>query len=296
MVDALFARFDGAYSKNTIRAYRADFSDYEQWCQTKGLAPVPASGQQLADYVDFMAGERSVATIQRRVASLGSLFRLMEQPDATKGADCALAVKRARRKFGAPQRQATPLTQELMLALQSTCDSTLVGQRDRLMLQLGYETLRRRSELVRFRLSDLAKTPAGTYRLRLARSKTDQFGQGKQLPVSPTLVSMILDWQKQVGSQTDFILPSISIDNRIVDEPFADAQVNKILRARQDEAGLDLNQPLSGHSFRVGGALDLLKRGVPMEKIMLRGGWKSESTALRYLREWVGDDMLVWDE
>jgi len=33
-----------------------------------------------------------------------------------------------------------------------------------------------------------------------------------------------------------------------------------------------------------------------MEKIMLRGGWKSESSALRYLREWVGDDVLVWDE
>ena len=74
----------------------------------------------------------------------------MEQPDATKGADCALAVKRARRKFGGPQRQATPLTQELMLALQATCDSSLAGQRDRLMLQLGYETLRRRSELSDF--------------------------------------------------------------------------------------------------------------------------------------------------
>ena len=83
MIDALIARFDGAYSKNTIRAYRADFSDYEQWCHTEGLKPVPSSGQQLADYVDSMAGLKSVATIQRRVASLRSLFRLMEQPDVT---------------------------------------------------------------------------------------------------------------------------------------------------------------------------------------------------------------------
>ena len=93
-----------------------------------------------------------------------------------------------------------------------------------------------------------------------------------------------------------FILPAINADGLIANEPLADAQVNKILRARQQEAGLDLDPPLSGHSFRVGGALDLLKRGVPMEKIMLRGGWKSESTALRYLREWVGDDMLVWED
>jgi site-specific recombinase XerD len=296
MVDALFARFEGAYSKNTIRAYRADFSAYAQWCHAEGLTPVPASGQQLADYVDSMAGLKSVATIQRRVASLGSLFRLMEQPDATKGTDCLLAVKRARRKFGRPQRQATPLTHEVLLALQATCDSTLTGQRDRLMLQLGYETLRRRSELVKFRFRDVARTPAGTYRIRLFRSKTDQFGQGLQLPVSPPLVTLIHQWQELVGSHTEFILPAINAHGLIMNEPLADAQVNKILRARQQEAGLDLELPLSGHSFRVGGALDLLKRGVPMEKIMLRGGWKSESTALRYLREWVGDDMLVWED
>ena len=45
MIDTLFARFGGAYSKNTIRAYRADFSDDAQWCHTKGTTPVPASGQ-----------------------------------------------------------------------------------------------------------------------------------------------------------------------------------------------------------------------------------------------------------
>ena len=208
-----------------------------------------------------MAGERSVATIQRRVASLGSLFRLMEQPDATKGADCALAAKRARRKFGGPQRQATPLTQELMLALQATCDSSLVGQRDRLMLQLGYETLRRRSELVRFRFSDLAKTPADTYRLRLTRSKTDQFCLRQATASFSTLATMIYEWQERIEAQTDFILPTIGLHDQVVNVPLAEAQVNKILRARQDEAGLDLDQPLSGHSFRVGGALDLLKRG-----------------------------------
>ena len=31
-------------------------------------------------------------------------------------------------------------------------------------------------------------------------------------------------------------------------------------------------QPFSGHSFRVGTALDLLEQGEPLEKIMLKGG------------------------
>jgi hypothetical protein len=49
---------------------------------------------------------------------------------------------------------------------------------------------------------------------------------------------------------------------------------------------METEYPFSGHSFRVGGALDLLMRGVSMEKIMLRGGWSSESTVIKYLRAW----------
>ena len=44
---------------------------------------------------------------------------------------------------------------------------------------------------------------------------------------------------------------------------------------------------LSGHSFCVGAAVGLLYRGVPLERIMLRGGWQTDSTAMKYLRNWV---------
>ena len=296
MIEELFERFDGAFSTNTIRAYRADFNDYRAWCDACSLEIFPATSGQLAEYIDSMAGERSVATIMRRIASLGSIFRLLGQPDTTKEADCVLALKRVRRKFSDAQKQATPLTGDLLVRLQATCDTTILGQRDRVLLQLGYETLRRRSELVRFRFDDLVKTPAGTYRLVLRRSKTDQFGRGKQLPISPQLVVLIQDWQSQVGADSDYIVPHINKAGEVLNAPLPDSHVNLILQSRQVDAGLELDRPLSGHSFRVGGALDLLKRGVPIEKIMLRGGWKTESTALRYLQAWVDDDLLLIED
>jgi len=40
-------------------------------------------------------------------------------------------------------------------------------------------------------------------------------------------------------------------------------------------------------------AVDLLDKGVPLERIMLRGGWMSENTALRYLRNWNDSDWLL---
>ena len=69
--------------------------------------------------------------------------------------------------------------------------------------------------------------------------------------------------------------------------------MNKILKLIQQKAKLDNIGELSGHSFRVGAAVDLLDRGVPLKKIMLRGGWKSENTALRYLTNWDDSDWLL---
>ena len=62
--------------------------------------------------------------------------------------------------------------------------------------------------------------------------------------------------------------------------------VNRIVQDIEARSNMETEYPFSGHSFRVGGALDLLMRGVSMEKIMLRGGWSSESTVIKYLRAW----------
>ena len=64
------------------------------------------------------------------------------------------------------------------------------------------------------------------------------------------------------------------------------SSINLRLKVLQRAAKLDQGAELSGHSFRVGGAIGLLEAGESLEKIMLRGGWKSESTALKYLRNW----------
>ena len=64
------------------------------------------------------------------------------------------------------------------------------------------------------------------------------------------------------------------------------SSINLRLKVLQRAAKLNRHAELSGHSFRVGGAIDLLEAGESLEKIMLRGGWKSESTALRYLSDW----------
>jgi len=69
--------------------------------------------------------------------------------------------------------------------------------------------------------------------------------------------------------------------------------LNKILKLFQRKAKLKDKGKLSGHSFRVGAAGDLLDKGAPLERTMLRGGYKSKNTALRYLRNWDDSDWLL---
>ena len=64
------------------------------------------------------------------------------------------------------------------------------------------------------------------------------------------------------------------------------ASLNEILKSLQRKSGVLDGEDLSGHSFRVGAALDLLEQRESLERIMLKGGWKSDSSAMRYLRSW----------
>ena len=182
-----------------------------------------------------------------------------------------------------------------MRKLQAMCDDSIVGFRNRLLLQLGYESMRRRSEICAFKFDDVKRLPNGKHALLLPKPKTDQFGEGKLIPISDELVEMINHWQESISQTEGYILRSFKRDLSIR-QSLDPAALNKILKALQRKAKMKDLGELSGHSFRVGAAVDLLDKGVPLERIMLRGGWKSENTALRYLRNWDDSDWLLVGE
>ena len=285
MIDDIFAKFDGAFSKNTIRAYRSDFNQYQNWCLQNYLDPIPATAETMANYVDFLSETKKSATIRRRINSLGTVLKLSKNNDPTKQPEVILAIKRMHRKIGRAQDQATPLTKSLLNQLIINCDNSIMGIRNQVLLRLGYETMRRRSELCAFKFEDIDCAPNGKPIIKLNFSKTDQFGTGKVLPISEKLLTLIKKWDG-IACNEGYILRSINKYGHIGDS-LNPASISTILKTLQEGLKSETNQqPLSGHSFRVGAALDLLEQGEPLEKIMLRGGWQSDSTAMKYLRNW----------
>ena len=121
--------------------------------------------------------------------------------------------------------------------------------------------------------------------IRLNFSKTDQFGTGKIIPISEVLLTLLLQWKNIVGDN-GYVLRSIR-QHANIGQHLSPSSVSVILKTLKATIHSDKNTPLlSGHSFRVGATLDLLEQGEPLEKIMLRDGWQSDATAMKYLRSW----------
>jgi integrase len=286
MIDDILAKFDGAFAKNTIRAYRSDFIQYQTWCSHNNIDSIPATADTMAQYVDYLATIRKSATIRRRINSLGTVLKLSKHYNPTNQPEVILAIKRMHRKIGRAQQQATPLTKPLLNQLLSNCDNNVRGIRNQVLLRLGYETMRRRSELCAFKFEDICKGANGKPAIRLNFSKTDQYGAGKVLPISEELLRLLNQWKEIVGNQS-YILRPINRHGHIGGN-LHPASIRTILKELQKDLKMDFDeQLLSGHSFRVGAALDLLEQGEPLEKIMLRGGWQTDSTAMSYLRNWI---------
>ena len=285
MIDEIFEKFDGAFSENTLRAYRSDFKQYEAWCVSNKRPSLPATAELIAEYVDFMSTENKSATIRRRINSLGTIFKLSKHPDPTKEPEVVLALKRMHRKIGRQQKQATPLTKDVLVQLLEQCGDSTQGLRDQVLLRLGYETMRRRSEICEFKFNDLTEIPSRGPVIRLLKSKTDQEGASKLIPISPDLVDLILRWQAHAKVE-GAILRSVDQHGNTGSQ-LNPGSICMILNRLLTKTSLfDHGVRFSGHSFRVGAAIDLLEAGASLETIMLRGGWRSRDNAMNYLRGW----------
>ena len=116
-IENFFSSLEGAYAPNTIRSYRSDYMHYSNWCQEYQYNPLNIHEDNFADYILEMGESLTVATIQRRVASLSSIFSLTKSTNPTKEPVVILTFKKLRRKFGKPQKQATPLTYDILTKL-----------------------------------------------------------------------------------------------------------------------------------------------------------------------------------
>ena len=181
---------------------------------------------------------------------MSTIYRLARLQDTTKDPDVTLAMKRMHRKLGRAQKKAKPLTKLYLDKMIEAQDDSPRGLRNKILLLMGYETMRRRAELVGFEFSDVTSLLNGKPALRLRFSKADQYGEGRILGISEELLKLIITWQNIVG-QGGRILRSIDRHGNI-GEKLKPSAISYILRQVQANITLPSNKKprqWTGHSF-----------------------------------------------
>jgi len=259
----------------TLRAYKADWTHYAAWCAGHGFVPVPAAPATVGAYLASLAGSHAPATIRRRLAALGKMHRFNDLPWNTAHRDIQGPLQGLLRTHGRPAQKAAALTLPMLRQLLATCDRSARGRRDRALLLVGFAGALRRSELVALHVEDVAATASGL-RLRIARGKTDQEGQGAEVGLprgrhaGTCPVRALDDWQAVANRKAGPLFRRVSAADRIGDAALHPDAVRRILAHRAGLAGLELEGfgRLSAHALRVGFITEAYGQGVRDEDIM----------------------------
>jgi site-specific recombinase XerD len=285
----VLARIQDAYAFNTIRAYRADFEEFIRFCHLTGDVALPSTPQVLANFVDSVATSgQSAASIRRKIASISAIHRWSRNGDPTKDPDVRLSIRKMHRKLGRSMKQAHGINEAILNRMLTCTGLSMRGLRDRALLMVAYDTLRRRSELVSLRVTDIHRTATGASIL-LRHGKTDQEGVGTWLQVSAATLKSIDAWLN-TSEVVDGCLFRGVRKNQALTRGLCAGQVGRIFKrlARSADLPASIVERISGHSLRVGAAQDLLVSGATLPQIMVKGGWTKVDTVIRYVEKFGG--------
>lgn len=287
----MFDRLEGAYAPNTLRVYRSDWAHFLDFCEREGLTPLPASPETLEAFIAFEA-RHAVATVERRLYSVRKAHELLGLGNPCAELGVGLALRRVRRSKPNRPGQALGLRRDMLERMIAVQPDTLQGIRNRALLSIGFDFLRRRSELASLRPIDVELQPDGTVRGLIRRSKGDQMGFGRSVYGGVRSGDLLAAWLQAREIDTPWLFCPVR-HGYAYDRSLCTSQVKNIIKATAKAAGIegDGSGEVSGHSLRVGAAQELMARGADIGATIRAGGWKTVDVVARYVQK---TEVNVW--
>lgn len=269
-------------SDNSRRAYRSDLNHFLTWGGT-----IPASPDMVAQYLADHAGQHAIATLARRLVSIGKAHTTQGMPSPTDTELIRATLRGIRHTHGSAQRQLSPALKEDVLAMVANLHGTK-GIRDKAMLLIGFAGAFRRSELVSLTVADIEQAKQGLI-IHLRRSKTDQDGRGRKVAIpfargAVCPVMALQEWLDASGITEGPIFRPVNRHGVITDVALSAQAVALVVKERAKAVGLD---PIryAGHSLRAGLVTSAAQLGVSSWKIRQQTGHASDAMLSRYIRE-----------
>jgi integrase len=270
-------------AENSRRAYLSDLREFE-----KAGYSVPATPDEVAQYLAVSASSLSVATLVRRLASLSKTHDARGLPNPTQSPLVRATLRGIKRTYGCAQRQAKALCRDDLLQVLDATGDSVKDLRDRALLLVGFAGALRRSELVGLNVEDLEHAREGLI-LHLRRSKTDQEAQGQNIGIPRARgrwcpVAALTNWLQVSAIGSGPVFRPLDRAGRVGEARLSGDAVAVIVRERVEAVGLDASG-YSGHSLRAGLATSAAQAGVPMWKIRTQTRHASDAMVARYVRD-----------
>lgn len=271
----------------TRRAYRSDARVFAEWCEERQLQPVPASPETVAEFLAHQADAGTKpATLRRRIAAIRFVHQAAGVESPTSSMVVAATLKGIFNRVGVKPTRKAPATAPRIREMIQHCPDSLIGQRDRALLLLGFAGAFRRSELVGLTLADLEETANGL-RVTIRRSKTDQQGAGQTIAIVRgdvhCPVEAIKAWVQAAGINEGHVFRSVGKGGRVNPKPLSTKSVAGIVKSHASRAGLNPDD-FSGHSLRAGFLTSAAEAGANLFKLMEVSRHKSVETVRGYVR------------
>ncbi|MFD1581510.1 site-specific integrase [Ramlibacter ginsenosidimutans] len=278
---------------NTLRAYARDLERFKN-----AGGRIPATADQVARYLASAADELKPSTLARQIAAISFAHEQRGLQSPTRSAVVRRTLRGIRRTKGVAQKQATPITPQLLKQMVKPLRgfSEAQNRRDAALFLLAFAGGFRRSEIASLCISDLSFTKEGLL-VRLRSSKTDQYQRGRDvaIPKAPhaqqCAVRALRSWldtllrlrKDDAASDTDRSVFCGIDKHGNVRGRLNSASIGWLLRRRLTLHDLTTDG-FTAHSLRSGLVTSAAKAGVPVWAIQRQTGHRSESTVHRYIR------------
>ena len=281
-------------AKNTVRAYKSDFNDFGLFCAKNAFKSLPSEPKIVSLYLTYLSTKDvRMSTLKRRLVSIGVIHKLKGYYLDTKHPSIIENIMGIKRRKGSIQRGKKPLLisnlKQIINVIDEQKKEEIKKLRDRSIILIGFSGGFRRNEIVSLDYEDLDFVEEGL-KIKLRRSKTDQFGEGsvKGVPYfeysqyCPVL--SLKKWVEKSNIDSGPLFRRFSKGSKLTENRLTDQTVALLIKKYLDLAGIE-SKNYSGHSLRSGFATSAAESGAGERSIMAMTGHKSTEMVRRYIKE-----------
>jgi site-specific recombinase XerD len=286
--------------ENTRQTYEDQWKAFARWCAANGRRPgPPTTSRNLASYISHLRRKDTPpGTLRLAITAVRHMNARAGHEDTPDSAP-ALKIYQDHRyawaAAGKGQKSSAPVDLERLRQMLAVCSpGTLAGQRNRVMLLLGYYIRGRASELAALRIGDLEFVSDALVVVHKRVSKNDKNSTGREYEVDdPDTLAALRTWLTSLeaageGGRHLPVLRNIDMWGNIGPvnargQGLTRQAINNLVKSIAQTAGVDVSDSVTAHGLRAGVPTDLGAQGFTAAEIKdITGDWASDEMVERY--------------